>query len=106
MPPRSPLSRIRTALGAYVDGGDALARVDAARRIREAAEELEAAAIRAARDGGATWSALGGLYGLTKQGAQQRFRPVVESVAAEKPAEKTDRAAVKPADRAPKKRAR
>jgi hypothetical protein len=49
-------------------------RLDAARRLREAAEELEAAQIEAARKSGATWLEIGECYGLTKQGAQQRFR--------------------------------
>jgi hypothetical protein len=44
------------------------------RRIREAAEELEADAIEQARHSGATWREIGSCYGLTKQGAQQRFR--------------------------------
>ena len=43
-------------------------------RLREAAEELEAAQVEAARKAGATWIEIGACYGLTKQGAQQRFR--------------------------------
>jgi hypothetical protein len=46
----------------------------AERRLREAAEALEAAQVRAARKADATWNEIGALYGLTKQGAQQRFR--------------------------------
>ena len=42
--------------------------------MREAAEELEAAQVEAARKAGATWIEIGACYGLTKQGAQQRFR--------------------------------
>ena len=42
--------------------------------VREAAEELEAAQVEAARKAGATWIEIGACYGLTKQGAQQRFR--------------------------------
>jgi hypothetical protein len=52
-----------------------VSRLDAARRLREAAEELEAAQVEAARKAGATWNEIGACYGLTKQGAQQRFRP-------------------------------
>jgi len=37
-------------------------------------EALEAAAVRDARHAGVTWKAIGALYGLSKQGAQQRFR--------------------------------
>jgi hypothetical protein len=51
-----------------------MARLDLIRRVREAAEELEAAHVEAARAAGATWSEIGAAYGLTKQGAQQRFR--------------------------------
>ena len=43
-------------------------------QLREAAEELEAAQVEAARKAGATWNEIGACYGLTKQGAQQRFR--------------------------------
>ena len=51
-----------------------MSRLEAARRLREAAEELEAAQVEAARKAGATWIDIGACYGLTKQGAQQRFR--------------------------------
>jgi hypothetical protein len=51
-----------------------MSRLDTARQLREAAEELEAAQVEAARKAGATWSEIGACYGLTKQGAQQRFR--------------------------------
>jgi predicted transcriptional regulator len=51
-----------------------MSRLEAARRLREAAEELEAAEVEAARKAGATWNEIGASYGLTKQGAQQRFR--------------------------------
>lgn len=74
MASRSPRSRITSALDAFRSAPDALGQIDAARRLREAAEELETAAIAGARKGGATWSAIGAVYGLTKQGAQQRFR--------------------------------
>jgi hypothetical protein len=53
---------------------DPLDRLDAARIRREAAEAEETALVLAARESGHTWSAIGALYGLTKQGAQQRFR--------------------------------
>ncbi|HJE50711.1 MAG TPA: hypothetical protein K8V15_01805 [Tessaracoccus flavescens] len=52
----------------------ALASLAAAKQIREAAESDEFAAIQAARSAGASWSRIGELYGLTKQGAQQRFK--------------------------------
>ena len=71
---KSPAKRILAALGAF-DGADGpISRLDAARRLREAADELEAAQVEAARKAGATWIEIGACYGLTKQGAQQRFR--------------------------------
>jgi len=51
-----------------------MSRLQAARLLREAAEELESAQVEAARKAGATWIEIGACYGLTKQGAQQRFR--------------------------------
>ena len=74
MASKSPVKRIFAALSA-LDAADApIRRLDAARRLREAAEELEAAQVDAARKAGATWSEIGACYGLTKQGAQQHFR--------------------------------
>jgi hypothetical protein len=71
---KSPAKRILAALGA-LDAADApVSRLQAVRRLREAAEELEAAQVQAARKAGATWTEIGACYGLTKQGAQQRFR--------------------------------
>ena len=66
--------RITAALGTLDIADGPISRLDAARRLREAAEELEAAQIEAARKAGATWNEIGACYGLTKQGAQQRFR--------------------------------
>lgn len=53
---------------------DPLVRLDAIRRAREHLEALEARAVHDARHAGVTWKAIGALYGLSKQGAQQRFR--------------------------------
>lgn len=64
-----------TALDDHRRATDPVERLDAARRVRQAADELEALAVEAARQSGATWRAIGECYGLTKQGAQQRFRP-------------------------------
>src|ERR1700749_3142459 len=58
-----------------------MSRLEAARRLREAAEELESAQVEAARKDGATWLEIGACYGLTKQGAQQRFRAVRKQAA-------------------------
>ena len=74
MAPRSPVKRILAALSAFDVADRPMSRLDAARRLREAAEELEAAQVEAARKAGATWLEIGACYGLTKQGAQQRFR--------------------------------
>ncbi len=71
---KSPVKRILAALGALDVADEPISRLDAARRLREAAEELEAAQVEAARKAGATWNEIGACYGLTKQGAQQRFR--------------------------------
>jgi hypothetical protein len=96
--PRSPAKRILAALSAFDVADRPMSRLDAARRLREAAEELEAAQVEAARKAGATWLEIGACYGLTKQGAQQRFR------AARKQAEAADAAArskkAEPADAA------
>ena len=71
---KSPTKRILAALGAFDAADGPISRLDAARRLREAADELEAAQVEAARKAGATWIEIGACYGLTKQGAQQRFR--------------------------------
>jgi hypothetical protein len=74
MATKNPVKRITAALGAFDAADEPISRLDAARRLREAAEELEAAQVQAARKAGATWIEIGACYGLTKQGAQQRFR--------------------------------
>jgi hypothetical protein len=74
MASKNPIRRITAALGALDTADGPISRLDAARRLREAAEDLEAAEVEAARKAGATWHEIGACYGLTKQGAQQRFR--------------------------------
>jgi hypothetical protein len=76
VPPKSPLKRIHAALDALGQADDPLSRVNAARLLREATDELEITHIEAARKAGITWTEIGAGYGLTKQGAQQRFRSV------------------------------
>jgi molybdenum cofactor biosynthesis enzyme len=71
---KSPVKRITAALGALDVADGPISRLEAARQLREAAEELEAAQVEAARKAGTTWNEIGACYGLTKQGAQQRFR--------------------------------
>jgi hypothetical protein len=71
---KSPVKRITAALSALDAADGPVSRLEAARQLREAAEDLEAAQVTAARKAGATWIDIGACYGLTKQGAQQRFR--------------------------------
>jgi hypothetical protein len=90
---KSPAKRILAALGAFDAADGPISRLDAARRLREAADELEAAQVEAARKAGATWIEIGACYGLTKQGAQQRFRAVrnqAKAVTAEPGTKKTE----------------
>lgn len=74
MATKSLVRRITVALGALVVADEPISRLEAARRLREAAEELEVAEVGAARKAGVTWNEIGACYGLTKQGVQQRFR--------------------------------
>ncbi len=69
------LRQLREALSALEAAPDALSSLDAARRLRERSEELERDWVEAARKAGFSWSRIGALYGMSKQGAQQRFRP-------------------------------
>ena len=71
---RSHAKRITRALEDLGSVEGPTARLDAARRLREAADRLEQAHVDAARKAGLTWAEIGAVYGLTKQGAQQRFR--------------------------------
>ncbi|MGH9085880.1 MAG: hypothetical protein ACRDYW_10540 [Acidimicrobiales bacterium] len=71
---RPHVKRLANALDALRRAKTPTARLTAARRAREAAEKLEDAQLKAARDEGLTWAEIGRVYGLTKQGAQQRFR--------------------------------
>lgn len=66
--------RIQRALRAHQAAGDPLAALEAARTLREEAELLERDTVAAVRATGTSWSKIGALYGLTKQGAQQRFK--------------------------------
>ena len=71
---KSISDRIQRALRAHQAAKDPLAALNAARTLREEAELLERNAVDTVRAAGTSWSKIGGLYGLTKQGAQQRFR--------------------------------
>ncbi len=62
-----------------VTGTDALAELRAAAAARrEADSRIEAAALRAHRDG-ASWGVIGAQLGMTRQGARQRFEPLTRS---------------------------
>ncbi|SHJ52227.1 hypothetical protein SAMN02745244_02698 [Tessaracoccus bendigoensis DSM 12906] len=74
----STIDKLQAALSRLQEAEDALASLDAARELRELADSIELTQVRAARDQGVAWSKIGKLYGLTKQGAQQRFRQHLE----------------------------
>jgi hypothetical protein len=60
---------IDDAVAALRAAADPIGALAAARRLREASESIERDAVT-----GVSWSAIGRVYGLTKQGAQQRFK--------------------------------
>ena len=66
--------QLRDATKAYEAAGTGLEALAAAKRVREEAEGLERESVAAARAEGASWSTIGAVYQLTKQGAQQRFK--------------------------------
>ena len=70
----SHAKRLSKALDDLGSAKQPTSRLESARRLREAADRLEQAHVDAARDAGLTWAEIGKVYGLTKQGAQQRFR--------------------------------
>jgi hypothetical protein len=62
-----------------VTSSEALAELRAAAAARrEADSRIEAAALRAHRDG-ASWGVIGAQLGMTRQGARQRFEPLTRS---------------------------
>lgn len=68
-------ARAGKALREHQKRTEPLERLDAARRLREAADALEQEAVQAAREAGCTWTEIARVFGMTKQAAQQRFRP-------------------------------
>lgn len=68
---RTAVGDALTGLKTELDPEEALRLV---RVLREAAESLELELVRNARARKVSWSRIGAVYGLTKQGAQQRFR--------------------------------
>lgn len=67
------VKQVHEALEALEQAGTSLEALDAARRLNESAAALERERVEAARKDGHSWSQIGALYGMTKQGAQQRF---------------------------------
>lgn len=67
--------RFTRALQALREVPDPVQRLDAVRSAIAQLEDLEAATVADARTAGVTWIEIGAVYGLSKQGAQQRFRP-------------------------------
>lgn len=68
------IKRFDRALQALTDLPDPLLRLNAIRQSLARLEDLQAATVADARAAGRTWTEIGALYGLSKQGAQQRFR--------------------------------
>jgi hypothetical protein len=68
------VKRFQRALDSLQAIPDPLTRLGAVRRSLQDLEALEAGTVADARAAGATWSEIGAQYGLSKQGAQQRFR--------------------------------
>ena len=69
--PRKRLARTVAALAAIEDP---IERLEATRTAREELERREREAVAACRAAGHTWTDIGARYGLSRQGAQQRFR--------------------------------
>jgi len=67
------------AKGYVVTGGEALGELRAAAAARRDADSrIEAAALRAHREG-ASWGVIGTQLGMTRQGARQRFERLTNS---------------------------
>ena len=72
-----PVKRVKRAVSALQAVDDPLDRLEVVRWARAEIEALEVESVVAARESGATWSDIGALYGMTRQGAQQRFSTAV-----------------------------
>ncbi|MBW0101932.1 hypothetical protein [Pseudonocardia sp. KRD291] len=73
MAARGSVERVAHAVAEVEAATKPTAVLEAARRLREAAEDLEFTAVEEARQTGTTWTRIGELYGTSKQGVQQRF---------------------------------
>ena len=71
---KNAAKRIAAASDALRRTTDPLERLVLVHDLQDAAHELEATTVAAARQAGVTWAEIGAIYGLTKQGAQQRFK--------------------------------
>lgn len=74
MSSRVHVKQLRRALEAFEVAPDVIAALEAARRLRKAAETLEYAKVNEARRAGVTWEEIGWIYDMSRQGAQQRFK--------------------------------
>ena len=72
---RNPRKVISKALSDLSKTTDPRKELELACAIRTAADDLERAVVARARDEGVTWTQIGATYGMSKQAAQQRFRP-------------------------------
>ncbi len=66
--------RLARAVEALRAIDDPIDRLDATRSAREELERRERDAVADCRAAGHTWQDIGARYGLSRQGAQQRFR--------------------------------
>ncbi|PFG18733.1 hypothetical protein [Serinibacter salmoneus] len=70
--------RLQRAIDALSAVEDPLERLTRVRLARQRMEELELEQIRSLREAGTPWRTIGAQYGLTKQGAQQRFKSALK----------------------------
>ena len=75
--------RLDKALDEVSQIADPLARLAVVRHALGTLERLETEAVVELRRAEVTWTTIGKLYGLTKQGAQQRFRAVRNTLSTE-----------------------
>jgi hypothetical protein len=75
---RGSAKKVQQALDALTAAEAPLDALDAARLLREAAEDLELSKVAELRKEHISWAKIGTLYGTTKQGAQQRFGRVAD----------------------------
>ncbi|NLT31002.1 MAG: hypothetical protein GXX86_11205 [Propionibacterium sp.] len=67
------IDKLSAACAQLQQAADPLAAVDLAQQIGTLADKVQHDAVRAARQQGVSWSKIGAVFGLSKQGAQQRF---------------------------------